>query len=209
MRSAPFAIILSTLTATGSLGQSRPPDLPQQIYGKVQVVDATTLEFKKSGQAVRLAGYEAPRIEQTALSDGVAWPAGEVARAWMILRTLGQDVNCATIDRDVSGMILAHCFGGETNLAATAIAEGIGYAFNYRGEPQVPAYFDIERKARGLGYGVWSSPDLLPPWLYTASMANGDKAKSPSPSPEPDSGLPLPLSVSPNNPLSLNDLHGG
>ncbi|MBO9135305.1 thermonuclease family protein [Rhizobium sp. B230/85] len=207
MRTVPFSIILFTLTATGSLGQNRPADLPRQIYGKVQVVDTTTFEFKRSGQAVRLAGYEAPRIEQTALSDGVTWPAGQVARAWMILRTLGHDVNCTPIDRDGRGMILAHCFVGETNLAATAIAEGIGYAFNYRGEPQVPAYFDIERKARGLGYGVWSSPDLLPPWLYTASVANGDTAKGPSP--EPDSGLPLPLPVSPNNSLSLSNTHGG
>ncbi|NEJ11314.1 nuclease, partial [Rhizobium leguminosarum] len=129
--------------------QNRPVDIPRQIYGKVQVVDATTFEFRKSGQTVRLAGYEAPRLEQTARSDGVDWPAGQVSRAWMVLRTLGQDVNCAPIGRDTNGVILAHCFVGETNLAATAVAEGIGYAFNYRGEPQVPAYFDIERRARG------------------------------------------------------------
>ncbi|QPB24274.1 thermonuclease family protein [Rhizobium sp. 007] len=207
MKIASISIILLTLSPTASLGQNRPADLPRQIYGKVQVVDATTLEFKKSGQTVRLAGYEASRLEQTATSDGVEWPAGQVARAWMVLRTLGQDVNCAPIARDANGVIIAHCFVGETNLAATAIAEGIGYAFNYRNEPQVPAYFDIERKARGLGYGVWSSPDLLPPWLYTASMANENMAKIPSS--EPDSGLPLPLPVTPNNSLSLNDVHGG
>jgi endonuclease YncB( thermonuclease family) len=172
-------ILLLTMTATTAAAQNRPIDIPRQIYGKVQVVDATTFEFRKSGQSVRLAGYEAPRLEQTARSDGVDWPAGQVSRAWMILRTLGQDVNCAPIGRDTNGVILAHCFVGETNLAATAIAEGIGYAFNYRGEPQVPAYFDIERRARGLGYGVWSSPDLLPPWLYTDHRQMGTRPEAP------------------------------
>ncbi|CDZ64355.1 SNase domain protein [Neorhizobium galegae bv. orientalis] len=179
------------MVPTAMLAQSRPSDVPRQIYGKVQIVDATTFEFAKSRQIVRLAGYEAPRLEQTASSDGVAWPAGQVSRAWMILRTLGQNVNCAPIDRDTNKVLIAHCFVGETNLAATAIAEGIGYAFNYRNEPQVPAYFDIERKARGLGFGIWSSPDLLPPWLHTASRADAEKPDGQSP--EADTSLPLPL----------------
>ncbi|MFA1674849.1 thermonuclease family protein [Rhizobium mongolense] len=207
MRVAFLSILLLKMMATQAPAQNRPADIPRQIYGKVQIVDATSFEFRKSGQTVRLAGYEAPRLEQTASSDGVDWPVGQVSRAWMILRTLGQDVNCAPIARDANSVLIAHCFVGETNLAATAIAEGIGYAFNYRGEPQVPAYFDIERKARGLGYGVWSSPDLLPPWLYAASTGNGDNAKSPSS--EPDGGMPLTLPVGPNKSLSLNDTHGG
>lgn len=202
-----LSIMFLTMTVAATTAQVRPADIPRQIYGKVQVVDATTLAFRKSAQTVRLAGYEAPRLEQIATSDGVDWPVGQVSRAWMILRTLGQDVNCAPIARDANGVILAHCFVGETNLAATAIAEGIGYAFNYRGEPQVPAYFDIERKARGLGYGVWSSPDLLPPWLYTASTENGEKAKGSSS--EPDPGLPLPLPVVPARSSIPNDVHGG
>lgn len=207
MKVVSLSIMFLTITAAATTAQVRPADIPRQIYGKVRVVDATTFEFRKSAQTVRLAGYDAPRLEQTATSDGVDWPAGQVSRAWMILRTLGQDVNCAPIARDANGVILAHCFVGETNLAATAIAEGIGYAFNYRGEPQVPAYFDIERKARGLGYGVWSSPDLLPPWLYTASTANGGKARDSSL--ESDSGLPLPLPVVPAKLPTPNDVHGG
>ena len=207
MKLVSLSIMFLTMTVGSTTAQVRPADIPRQIYGKVQVVDATALEFRKSTQTVRLAGYEAPRLEQTAATDGVDWPVGQVSRAWMILRTLGQDVNCAPIARDANGVILAHCFVGETNLAATAIAEGIGYAFNYRGEPQVPAYFDIERKARGLGYGIWSSPDLLPPWLYAASTANGDKARDSSL--EPGGGLPLPLPVVPAKSSTPNDVHGG
>lgn len=207
MKLVSLSIMFLTMTVAPTTAQVRPANIPRQIYGKVQVVDATTLEFSKSTQTVRLAGYEAPRLEQKAATDGFDWPVGQVSRAWMILRTLGQDVNCAPIARDANGVILAHCFVGETNLAATAIAEGIGYAFNYRGEPQVPAYFDIERKARGLGYGVWSSPDLLPPWLYTASAENGEKASAPTS--EPDTGLPLPLPVVPAKSSTPNDVHGG
>lgn len=207
MKPVSLSILFLTMTVGSTTAQVRQADIPRQIHGKVQVVDATTLEFRKGAETVRLAGYEAPRLEQTATSDGVDWPAGQVSRAWMILRTLGQDVNCAPIARDANGVILAHCFVGETNLAATAIAEGIGYAFNYRGEPQVPAYFDIERKARGLGYGVWSSPDLLPPWLYTASTANGGKARASTS--EPDTSLPLHLPVIPAKSPNTNDVHGG
>ncbi len=207
MKLVSLSIMFVAITAAATRAQVRPADIPRQIYGKVQVVDATTLEFRKSAQTVRLAGYEAPRLEQTATSDSIDWPAGQVSRAWMILRTLGQDVNCAPIARDANGVILAHCFVGETNLAATAIAEGIGYAFNYRGEPQVPAYFDIERSARGLGYGVWSSPDLLPPWLYTASTENEEKARASTS--EPDTSLPLRLPVIPAKSPNTNDVHGG
>lgn len=189
-----------------SIAQSRSTDLPRQLYGRVQVVDSTTFEFVQNKQLVRLAGFEAPRIGQTANSNGVFWPAGEVSRAWMILRTLGQDVDCAPIRRARNGILIAHCFVGETNLAATAISEGIGYAFNYRDEPQVPAYFDIERRARGLGYGVWSSPDLPTPWLYSASLEKTVMQYPEPPNAEP--GLPLPLPVV-SKIDDVNDAHGG
>ncbi len=198
-------LIALSILPSPLMAQPQPAGLPRQIYGKVQVVDSTTFEFVGSKQMVRLAGFEAPRLDQTAESDGVSWPAGQVARAWMILRTLGQDVNCAPIGRDRNKVLVAHCFVGETNLAATAIAEGIGYAFNYRDEPQVPAYFDIERKARGLGYGVWSSPGLPPPWLY-ASLAK-PAAQDPERA-DTEPGLPLPLPVSKQTD-DVNDPHGG
>ncbi|WP_142627711.1 thermonuclease family protein [Rhizobium sp. P007] len=207
MKLAALSTILLAATPTASLGQGRPTDVPRQIYGKVQVINGATFEFIKSRQVVRLAGYEAPLLEQMATSEGVAWPAGQVSRAWMILRTLGQDVNCAPIGRDTNKILIAHCFVGETNLAATAIAEGIGYAFNYRNEPQVAAYFDIERKARGLGFGVWSSSDIAPPWLYTASTANEEQSGNPSS--EAEVGLPLPLPVIPDSSPSLTGAHGG
>lgn len=206
MNAAAVSILLVAVSPAMALGQGRPTDAPRQVYGKVQVIDGTTFEFINSRQFVRLAGYEAPRLEQMATSEGVKWPAGQVSRAWMILRTLGQNVNCAPIGRDSNKVLIAHCFVGETNLAATAIAEGIGYAFNYRNEPQVPAYFDIERRARGLGFGVWSSPDLLPPWLYTASTGNEAGAGHDTPESE---GLPLPLPVNPESSQSVTGAHGG
>jgi endonuclease YncB( thermonuclease family) len=205
MKAAMISMALLTATSTGSLAQGRPSDVPRQIYGKVQIIDSISFEFIKTREFVRLAGYEAPRVEQSATSDGVAWPAGQVSRAWMVLRTLGQNVNCAPIGRDTNNILIAHCFVGETNLAATAIAEGIGYAFNYRDEPQVPAYFDIERRARGLGFGVWSSPDLLPPWLYKATTANNEGSDRRL----PEAGLPLPLPVTPETALPLAQLQGG
>lgn len=206
MNTVAVSIILLAVSPAVALAQGRPTDAPRQVYGKVQVIDGTTFEFVKSRQFVRLAGYEAPRLEQLATSDGVKWPAGQVSRAWMVLRTLGQNVNCAPIGRDSNKILIAHCFVGETNLAATAIAEGIGYAFNYRNEPQVPAYFDIERRARGLGFGVWSSPDLLAPWLYTASTGNEEEAGDDTPESE---GLPLPLPVNPEDSRSVTDAQGG
>ncbi|NTA14031.1 thermonuclease family protein [Agrobacterium tumefaciens] len=207
MKLATISTIVLALIPTGTLAQARPSDVPRQIYGKVQVIDGTTFEFVKTRQLIRLAGYEAPSLAQNATTEGVTWPVGQVSRAWMILRTLGQDVNCAPIGRDSNKNLIAHCFVGETNLAATAIAEGIGYAFNYRNEPQVPAYFDIERRARGLGFGIWSSPDLSPPWLYNASPEPGDLSDGPAPATE--EGLPLPLPVTPDKALLFTQVHGG
>lgn len=128
MKVITISMILLALAPMGSLRQARSSDIPRQIFGKAQVIDGTTFEFIKSRQLVRLAGFEAPRLKQVATSDGITWPAGEVTRAWMILRTLGQDVNCAPIGRDTNNNLIAHCFVGETNLAETAIAEGKGSA---------------------------------------------------------------------------------
>ncbi|QCL98254.1 thermonuclease family protein [Agrobacterium tumefaciens] len=207
MKVTAISMMLLALAPTGSLGQAFTSDVPRQIYGRVQVVDGTTFEFIKTRQLVRLAGYEAPRLVQSASTGGVTWPVGQVSRAWMILRTLGQNVNCAPIGRDSNKNLIAHCFVGETNLAATAIAEGIGYAFNYPDEPQVLAYFDLERKARGLGFGIWSSPDLSPPWLYNVLPVPDERSGGRTPAAE--ESLPLPLPVTPDTALSLTQAQGG
>jgi endonuclease YncB( thermonuclease family) len=187
-----ISIVLAFAAAKPAIAQSSlDMMLPKQIYGRVQVLDGSTIEFRNPKQVVRIAGYLAPRIEQNATTDGVEWPAGQVARAWLILRTLKHDVNCAPVTRDANGTVLAHCFVEETNLAATAIADGIGYAFNYPGEPQVPAYFDIERRARGLGFGIWSDPKLPPPWNYKPDKPATPTIASP-PEELPTPGLPLP-----------------
>jgi len=185
--------IVVTLAATWPAGAqgSADPVPPKQIYGRVQVLDGSTIEFTSPRTIVRLAGYLAPRLQQVATTEGIEWPVGEVARAWLILRTLKHDVNCASVATDANGTILAHCFVEETNLAATAIAEGIGYAFNFPGEPQVPAYFDIERRARGLGFGIWSDPKLVPPWNYKPDQQAAPAAGSPSKETS-ETGLPLP-----------------
>ncbi len=202
---APSKLLIAlVLLPCQTVAQSRPIDLPRQVFGRVQVIDSTTFAFIPNKQLVRLAGFEAPRIEQTANSHGVSWPVGQVSRAWMILRTLGRDVNCAPIGRDLNDILLAHCFVGDTNLAATAIAEGIGYAFNYRNEPQVPVYFDIERKARGLGYGIWSSSDLTPPWRYGASL--GKPAKQDATRTDAAPRRPLPVAEEIDD---ANNAHGG
>ncbi|CAM5287670.1 hypothetical protein ATER59S_00490 [Aquamicrobium terrae] len=185
--------IVVTLAATwpaGAQGSANPVP-PKQIYGRVQVLDGSTIEFTSPRTIVRLAGYLAPRLQQVATTEGVEWPVGEVARAWLILRTLKHDVNCASVATDANGTILAHCFVEETNLAATAIADGIGYAFNFPGEPQVPAYFDIERRARGLGFGIWSDPKLVPPWNYKPDQQAAPAAGLPSMETS-ETGLPLP-----------------
>ncbi|MCO5067031.1 MAG: thermonuclease family protein [Rhizobiaceae bacterium] len=184
-------VFLLAATLPASAQSSADATLPRQIYGRVQVLDGSTVEFVKPKKLVRFAGYLAPRLDQVATTDSVEWPAGQVARDWLILRTLKHDVNCAPVTTDSNGTILAHCFVEETNLAATAIAEGIGYAFNYPGEPQVPAYFDIERRARGLGFGIWSDPKLAPPWNYKPDKPAVPLAGS-TPTDTPEPGLPLP-----------------
>lgn len=151
-------------------GKGKP--LPEQLYGRVRVIDGKSLAFTEQKETVRLAGYEAPEIDQTATSDGIEWPVGQVSKSWLILRTLRRDVNCASLIRAGNNVIIAHCFVGDVNLAASAISDGIGYAYNYPNEPQVPAYFDLERKARGLGFGVWSAQGLLPPWRYRSEKSN-------------------------------------
>lgn len=187
-----IAIIAMVATASLASAQSSADGaLPKQIYGRVQVLDGSTIEFINPMKIVRLAGYLAPRLDQVATTESVEWPVGQVARAWLILRTLKHDVNCASVATDANGTILAHCFVQDTNLAATAIADGIGYAFNFPGEPQVPAYFDIERRARGLGFGIWSDPNLTAPWNYKADQPAAPVA-GPTSTETLVSGLPLP-----------------
>lgn len=189
------AVVLDSVAAPNTPSSGQSLSLPAQIHGRVRVVDGKTLTFMQQKETVRLAGYETPEPEQIADSDGVEWPAGQIARSWLVLRTLRRDVNCSPLQRDGNNVILAHCFVGEINLAAAAIAEGIGYAYHYPGEPAVPAYFDLERRARGLGFGVWSAKGLLPPWQYRAEKSKPALAPSNIDPPGQGPARPLPLSA--------------
>lgn len=163
-----LAALLALSPAQGHSMVKTPADpLPTQLYGEARIIDGKTLELPSVSETVRLLGYEAPELPQIATTNGIEWPAGEVARSWLILNTLQQVVNCQPVVRDRQGLILAHCFVGERNLALAGIEEGIGYSFSYPGEPRVPLYMEAERAARGIGRGIWSAK-LEPPWEFRA-----------------------------------------
>jgi endonuclease YncB( thermonuclease family) len=190
--------VYAALLWTPAAAQMKKPTdaLPYQLYGAAQIIDGSSFIIPSMDETVRLLGYDAPDPAQIAVTNGIEWPAGEVARSWLIINTLSQVVNCKPMQRDAFGRVLAHCFVGARNLALAAIQEGIGFSYSYPGEPRVPLYVDAERSARGIGRGVWSGR-IEAPAEYRARVNPPRVAR---PQAEPTGPVTIPLTLPPDQP---------
>ena len=113
--------------------------------GTTYVIDGDTLVA--SQEKLRLAGIDAPEIEQFCSSQAGKWPCGRRARGALRNLTKLPDFKCRTHGIDKYDRWLVTCFAGKQNINELLVEQG--WAVDYGG------YGTAEKQARVARNGIW------------------------------------------------------
>jgi len=167
--------IIQTALAGGSAPEvERPANMPDQITGKAQVYDGDTFDLiyeaplagrYRQTSSIRLEAVDACESRQSATFEGIKWPCGAVATAWLVARTLNRQVECHPTRMDSYGRYLATCFVDGLDIGLSGLQEGMMIAYRHRNE-ELPAHYEqAEAEARSSSRGLWSS-DFSDPYEF-------------------------------------------
>lgn len=156
--------LMAALTLTGGTALA-------QVAGPPRVIDGNTLEV--AGQRVRLAGIDAPDLDQVCQHAGRDYPCGRVARAALWGLVAGLDVSCTPEDTAPAddGSIRATCRAGDLALNEAMAHAGWALAGPKAPERYRAAQADAEQARRGLWRGQF---DL--PWQWRRAPAESGSA---------------------------------
>ena len=134
------------------------------LQGPALVIDGDTLEI--AGTRVRLAGIDAPELEQPCATEGdvlaassTVYRCGEEAAAALTTRIGGDPVLCEPAATDTSTVLVAVCRLDDEDLGAWMVRSGWARAY-----PQnASAYTAEEDLAQAALRGIWRG-DFLNPW---------------------------------------------
>lgn len=132
------------------------PANAQNLTGPARAVDGDSLVVAEA--SVRLAGVDAPELDQSCTRDGQQWACGEEAAAQLRSLVDGQSVTCQGLGTDAYGRLLAICHANGLELGATMVE--YGWATAYRSYSS--AYIGHEHRARSTRQGIWRSDFILP-----------------------------------------------
>ncbi|WP_413154772.1 hypothetical protein [Bartonella sp. cb54] len=105
---------------------------------------------------IHLYGVETCAPRQKAKLNDQEWPCGAVTTAWLVTKTLGQDLLCKqAIMRN--GIHYAQCFVHGVDLAEAGLAEGMFIISKDSKTPAPIHYLRVEEIARKNKVGLWSS----------------------------------------------------
>lgn len=172
--------VSSLLTAAAPSDQQR-DDTPTvqvtrtpELKGRANVLAGDVIRVGQT--TVRLAGIEAPEGNQrcNGASDRT-WRCGQAARDALTRLTRGQQLSCRLAGTDDSGLRLATCSTGETDIAAELVRGGHVFA--------VPGFFarysGVEGEARAARAGVWEADSVERPSEYRAKRWDEAKRNAP------------------------------
>ncbi|WP_455481755.1 hypothetical protein V4P56_04635 [Bartonella sp. B35(2025)] len=105
---------------------------------------------------IHLYGVDTCAPRQKAKLNNQEWPCGAVTTAWLVTKTLGQDLSCkqAIIQ---NGVYYAQCFVQGIDLAEAGLAEGMLLLSKDNKNPIPTQYLSAEETARNNKIGLWSS----------------------------------------------------
>ncbi len=145
---------LPSSTLAGIPGLSRPA-----LEGVASAVTGDTLRI--SGQVVRLAGIEAPELEQSCGGEGSRerrWKCGDAARSALRDAVRAKSVSCHLSGSDARGTRLGTCNVGATDIAGDLVTRG--HVFAQQG--LFSTYGRIEQDARNARRGIWKGTSERP-----------------------------------------------
>lgn len=132
------------------------PANAEVVSGPAHAVDGDTLVLNE--RQVRLAGIDAPELDQSCHRDGQAWACGEEAKRQLNGIIAGQTVYCQGEGVDQYGRFLGTCSANRMNLNATMVEYGWATAFRAYSDD----YLAQEHRARSTRAGIWRSEFALP-----------------------------------------------
>lgn len=118
------------------------------VAGPAFAVDGDTLEV--AGRRVRLAGIDAPELQQTCGGPGQPWPCGADARVALEMAVQRGLVRCVGRAQDVYHRLVAICRVGDVDLAGELVRVGLALSTG--------RYGALETEARAIRLGIWSGP---------------------------------------------------
>ncbi|EJF76704.1 hypothetical protein MCO_01543 [Bartonella sp. DB5-6] len=105
---------------------------------------------------IHLYGVDTCAPRQKAKLNDQEWPCGAVATAWLVTKTLGQNLSCKqTLTH--KGVYYAQCFVQGVDLAEAGLAEGMLVLSKESKNPIPIQYRHAEKTARNNKIGLWSS----------------------------------------------------
>lgn len=123
------------------------------LSGPFYAVDGDTLDAV--GQRLRVAGIDAPERDQICRSGDGNWSCGEVARDRLDALVGERGVRCDGSGRDRYGRLLVACHGGQGDIGALLVREGLAVAYgDYRSEEN-----EARAERRGLWAGTFTRPE--------------------------------------------------
>jgi|GEM_PF-1442412 len=137
------------------------------ISGKVEILDGDTLLV--GGQRMKLAGIDAPELDQQCLNGSRLWRCGlEAALALDQLLTV-RKASCQEESKgEATEEDLGRCFGQDQDIALTLLKRG--YVITAADAPS--DYRSAEASAQQAGLGLWRGEFVLPAaWRQGARLA--------------------------------------
>ena len=129
---------------------------PSWIGGMPYVVDGDS--FGLNGHLVRLAGIDAPEIDQLCYANGMARRCGAESRAWLAHAIEDTPVDCKIHHLDAAQRLVATCWSAGREIAAWSVEQG--QSFVWAGAPS--PYGPLEATARAARQGVWATDTRHP-----------------------------------------------
>lgn len=118
----------------------------QDVAGKPRVIDGDTIRL--AGERIRLAGIDAPELDQQCRRDGAVYDCGREARRRLAELLRDGETVCRGNQKDRYGRLLMRCVCGEKDVNSAMVRSGWAVAYgDYDGQ---------ERMARGDAAGLWA-----------------------------------------------------
>ncbi|WP_273755206.1 MULTISPECIES: thermonuclease family protein [unclassified Bartonella] len=126
---------------------------------------------------IHLYGVDTCAPRQKAKLKDQEWPCGAVTTAWLVTKTLGQDLSCKRAFMH-NGVYYAQCFVQGIDLAEAGLREGMLVLPKEGKNPLPTQYHHAEEKARNNKIGLWSS-DFTEPFKWRRDNGSYNPFASP------------------------------
>lgn len=143
------------------------------FHGKASITSGVTFKLfrpvaeswrKYDARSIHLYGVDTCAPRQKAKFNHQEWPCGVVAMAWLVTKTLGQNLSCKKVFIR-KNVYYAQCFVQGVDLAEAGLAEGILLLSKDNKNPIPEQYRRAEEVARSKKLGLWTS-DFTEPWRW-------------------------------------------